>query len=107
MERLLVLHVGDRLLDIDALPVVDAAGIVGNRNDLRAIPRQRQGGFTADVAEPLYRDRRLGDRDLEILEVFFDEVGDARARRLATSLRTTERDRLARDDGRLVVADVI
>src|ERR1017187_5048335 len=65
------------------------------------------GRLASDVAEPLDCDRRPIYRDLHVGEVLLDEVGDARTRGLAPALRAAQRDRLARDDARRDVADMV
>ena len=62
-EGFLVLNVVKGSSDIDALGVVVGPGVVGNRDDLGAVISEGQGGFTADVAETLDRDRGLVDRN--------------------------------------------
>lgn len=107
MKRLLVLDIGDCFSDIDPLRVENAAGVVRDRDDLRPVAREGEGGLAPHVAEALDRDRGLGDGNLQVLEVFFNQVSHAGAGRLAPALGAAEGDGLARDDGGLVVADVI
>ena len=103
----LVFNVFGGLAHVDALGVVDAAGPVRDRDDLGAVVLQRKGGLAADIAESLNRDGRVLHGDVEILEVTFDQVGDAGAGGFPSTLGAAQGNGFPGDNGRLNMPDVI
>ncbi len=67
---------------------------------------EQLGADRSDVAEPLDGDRRALDVEAEVLGRLARGDHHAAAGRLAAAERSAELERLARDDGRLGVADV-
>ena len=106
-EDFLVVEVGEGAFEVDALGVVEGAGVVGDRDDFGAVGGEGEGGFAADVAEALDGDGGFAQRDFHIREVFFDEVGDAGAGGFAAALGAADGDGFAGDDGGGDVADVV
>ncbi len=101
------LQVGESLFHVDAARVVNARGVIGDRDDLRAVVRERESGLAADVAETLKRDGGALDGNLQVLEVSFYQIRDARAGGLAASLRAAERNGFAGDAGWFVATEEI
>src|SRR5664280_2611788 len=97
----------DRLAHVDALRVVKRRGMIGNGDDLRAIFGDRRGRLAADIAEALDRHGRLVDRKLEVIQIAFDKISHTPAGRFAAAFRSPKGDRLAGDNRRLDMPDVV
>ncbi len=97
----------ERLADVDPIAVDDAAGDVAERDDGGAALVELLGDHAADVAKALDCHPRGGDAAAEPLHHRLGADRRPHARRRFAALGAAEHDRLAGDDPRRRLADVL